>query len=203
MNFRHLRFISPHFGKILVTFIGFHLISGFILFSSCSGKKGYKKPKDLIERSEITDILFDIYLADSYANNADYSTPYREYESLLKYREAENLIFKKYKIDSARFANSMQYYLYHDDNLPSIYDTLSARLEAKKKEVMKDSVAFRKKDSILHPEKRIRAKHIQDSILEATKKLAERIRKADSLRHLHPNKPKRIKMPKKIIVDEP
>lgn len=134
------------------------------------------------------DILFDIYLADAYSNNDNFASPYHDYYTLIKYREAEKWIFKKYKIDSVRFESSMQYYLYHYDGLPAVYDDLFKRFEDKKKQVMNDSVAYRKRDSILHPEKIIRAKHIQDSIKKATLKFAESIQKRDSITRLKAEK---------------
>jgi len=134
-------------------------------------------------------ILLDIYLADSYANNMDYASKFRDYLSLVRYKQAESLVFNKYKLENKRFESSMEYYLYHDENLNKMYEDLSQKIEHRKKKVMDDSVAYRKKDSIEHPEKRIRAKHIQDSIAESIKKAAMAIRRRDSLKRIHAIKP--------------
>ncbi len=74
-----------------------------IFISSCTSDTIYKKPKDLIPPDEMVNLLTDIYLA-----NAATSIPNKLDGRNIQYLP---LVYKKYKIDSARFNHSNVYYL--------------------------------------------------------------------------------------------
>jgi len=74
-----------------------------IFISSCTSDTIYKKPKDLIPPDEMVNLLTDIYLA-----NASASIPNKLEGRNIQYLP---LVYKKYKIDSARFNHSNVYYL--------------------------------------------------------------------------------------------
>lgn len=81
----------------------FILIFVVLFISSCTSNTIYKKPKDLIPPDEMVNLIADIYIANAAAN----------VPNKLGYHRAQYLplVYKKYKIDSARFNRSNIYYL--------------------------------------------------------------------------------------------
>lgn len=97
------------------------LFCGLIFFASCNNGN---EPKDLIKKKEMVNVLIDMHLADAsldYVHNND---------SLLIFAKNKyNYIFKKYKIDSAAFSNSLNYYSSNSDKLATIYKSVLDSLE--------------------------------------------------------------------------
>lgn len=128
-----------------------------IVLSSCK-EKVVEKPEKLIERDVMVDIMYDLSLLEAIR--------YQNPTSVEKYKtNPAEFIFKKYKIDSAQFAQNNRYYaadyveykamsdeiLKRIDQEKAVADSL-VKLENKKKtklkkaKITKDSLA--KKDTV-------------------------------------------------------
>lgn len=96
------------------------VLIGICLIFSC--KPGI--PKDIIQPDEMEKILHDIHIVDGYVSNIPTPDSAKKVASPL-YKG----IFKKYGVDSAMHAKSMDYYYHRPDILTKMYDNISARLE--------------------------------------------------------------------------
>lgn len=150
-----------------------------LIVTSCYQYNKPEKPKDLISKEQMVNILIDIKLLTS-ANGKNKKV----LEDHTVY--PESYIYKKYNIDSLRFANSNNYYAYYTEQYNEIYTRIKDSMvslqnalkeldkkeeEERKKETQrrKDSLdAIKSKDS-LFPLKRA-----QDSI-KALAKLKDSI----------------------------
>ncbi|WP_052143665.1 DUF4296 domain-containing protein [Wocania ichthyoenteri] len=114
-----------------------------------------KKPKNLISKDKMVNIIMDVRLLSS-ANGMNKIT--LEKNNL----QAETYIYKKYNIDSLQFALSNNYYAYYVDDYKAIYDKVADSLDVLKNKFtdlaiqeeqekkIKDSIqSIIKKDSIL------------------------------------------------------
>lgn len=122
--------------------------------TSCYQYSKPKKPKDLISKEQMINILIDIKLLTS-ANGKNKKI--LEDNSL----SPESYIYKKYKIDSLRFANSNSYYAYYVEEYNDIYSQIKDSL-GNLQNVLKD---IEKKE-----EEEKEAKKRRDSIKAAKKK---------------------------------
>lgn len=104
-----------------------------------------KKPKNLIPKDKMVDIIMDIRLLSS-ANGKNKTT-------LTKNNlQAETYIYNKYNIDSLQFAQSNSYYAYYVDEYKAIYDKVSDSLESLKNKfddvLLKEDAKKKRNDSI-------------------------------------------------------
>jgi len=109
----------------------------FILFS-CA-EKGPKKPKDLIPKDQMTELLFDMSIANKTRNIKNIEDK--------KNRNYFALIFEKYKIDSTRFKASHEYYMFHIDEYRAIYKNVETKLDTllkKQEQVIKIADSIKK-----------------------------------------------------------
>ena len=81
-------------------------------------------PKNLIPKDSFTLILYDVMLLESYykVNDLDF------HSFQLNVQEGIQPIFDKHQIDSARFAESMDYYSKKQEILMEIYNTIQDSL---------------------------------------------------------------------------
>lgn len=84
-----------------------------------------EKPKDLIEKDVMVDILYDLYLANA-MNTSD-----------TKYLKELNLtpakyVYHKYKVDSLQFSRSNRYYATDVDDYEKMYKKLTTRIQTEK-----------------------------------------------------------------------
>ena len=163
-----------------------------VLFLGCYGLKNPKKPKNLISKDKMVNILIDIRLMSA-ATGSNKRTLDE------KVVDKEAYIFNKYNIDSLQFALSNEYYAYHIDDYDDIYTrvkdsldglkTYYSDLETKeiKEKKQRDSVRdLVKKDSLVLNRK-------LDSVKTAMQKDTLGLRmKLDSIRAAH--KPIRAKI---------
>ncbi|MFC4141996.1 DUF4296 domain-containing protein [Pedobacter mendelii] len=99
------------------------LAAGIILFA-CKPKR----PANIIEPDKMQNILYDIHVVDGYVSTIP--TP----DSTRKVSAAYyNGIYKKFGIDSAKYAQSMNYYYSHPADLDKIYKNISRILEKQKR----------------------------------------------------------------------
>ncbi len=124
-------YLTDHKMKKLVFFLG------VIVLVSCTSNSIYEKPKDLIPKDTMTSLLTDLFIASSafYEKNSIA-------EAKVNYIP---FVYKKYKIDSSRFATSNLYYTSEIDLYNEIYKNIKQNLENKKKDLdkkksMKDSI---------------------------------------------------------------
>ena len=162
------------------------LLIGIILITtSCYQYNKPEKPKDLISKDQMANILIDIKLLTS-ANGKN--------KKILEDNNLhpETYIYRKYNIDSLRFANSNNYYAYYAEEYDEIYSKIKDSLgnlqeilkevEKKEKEVKKrkDSLKLindKKKDS-LNPLK------FRDSLIRIKDSIKKLVIEKDSLSKL-------------------
>lgn len=141
-----------------------------------------EKPKNLIEKEQMVDVMYDLSLLsamrsqnpvmmDSFKNNSN------EY------------IYKKYKIDSTQFAQSNIYYAADYKEYKAMYDQVKLRLDAGKKKIETAIEAEKKKALVLEKEsKKKKEKQKTDSIKRVKveeskiKKTLTKAEKADSIK---------------------
>ncbi|MEP3838171.1 MAG: DUF4296 domain-containing protein [Algibacter sp.] len=110
------------------------LVVGIIFMAlACTNLKGPEKPKKLISKDKMVDILIDARLLTS----ANSKNKMIMRDSGL---DMNNYVFKKHNIDSLQFALSNSYYSYYVDEYEEIYTKLTDSL-TKLKEVLKEQEA--------------------------------------------------------------
>lgn len=102
--------------KRLSIFIGIILVA-----TSCYQYNKPEKPKDLITKDQMVNILIDVKLLTS-ANGKN--------KKILEDSKLhpEAYVYKKYNIDSSRFANSNNYYSYYAEEYNEIYSKIKDSL---------------------------------------------------------------------------
>lgn len=103
--------------KKILTFFG-------LLFLVISCKDAIiSKPENLIDEDKMTNIIYDLALIEgvkSY-NGSNFQNI-----------KTKSFIYKKYKIDSLQFANSIQYYASEINTFKKMYDAVGKRIESNK-----------------------------------------------------------------------
>ena len=92
-----------------------------VFITACTSNTIYKKPKDLIPKEQMVDLLVDMYLA-----NAAKNVKTKKLEKKINYMP---LVYEKYGIDSVRFQSSNLYYMSLIDDHEAIYKKVDARLK--------------------------------------------------------------------------
>ena len=90
------------------------------LLTACESKVDYEKPKDLIPKEQMTDLLYDMHLATASSNLRNIN--------LERDRNYMSLVYEKYGIDSTRFAISNIYYTSKSDEYLEIFEEVERRL---------------------------------------------------------------------------
>ncbi|GEL10082.1 protein of unknown function [Flavobacterium glycines] len=142
-----------------------------MLFFSCKDD-AVKKPERLIDKEVMENIIYDLSLLDAIKYNEPATT--ENYKV-----NPKEFIFRKYKVDSAQFAQNNIYYASDFEVYKAMYDSVIKRIDRKKtlldslvkKEVKRDSLNQAKKkrmDSIANAKKVALAK--KDSLKKLKKK---------------------------------
>jgi len=97
------------------------IIIGLVVLFSCESKVNYEKPKDLIPKELMIDVLYDMHLAVGTTNLKN--------KNLEKDRNYMSLVYEKYDIDSTRFAISNIYYTSQVDEYEEMFEEVEKRLE--------------------------------------------------------------------------
>ena len=141
-----------------------------LFFGACTSNTIYKKPKDLIPKDQMVDLMVDMYMA-----NVSVNLPNKDNLRNIQYFP---LVYKKHKIDSTRFKNSNLYYMSKIKDYLDINQRVIDKLEILKKA----KEAVRKiEDSIL----KIKSDSIQKIKSDSVKKFKEaklKIKLKDSLK---------------------
>ncbi len=121
-----------------------------LLMFSCQDIDKPKKPKNLISKDKMEDVLYDVYVL-----NAAKGVNKNDLES--NGIDPEKYIFKKHNIDSLQFAQSNNYYAYDTKTYEVFIENIKKRLEIDK--VKYDALAEKEKkkqDSIRDVKKKTR-----------------------------------------------
>ena len=92
-----------------------------IVFISCESKVKYKKPDNLIPKEQMIDLLIDMHLASATTGVRDKNDS--------KNRNYMTLVYEKYQIDSARFAESNFYYISNIEEYKAIFKEVQRQLK--------------------------------------------------------------------------
>ena len=97
------------------------------LFAHCNSNP-IKKPKDLISKEVMVDILYDLYLTNA-LNATDTEYLLDRGITPAKY------IYAKYKVDSLQFSRSDRYYAADVDDYEKLYKRVTSKLKSEKESI--------------------------------------------------------------------
>jgi len=126
------------------------LIGALAFLISCESKVDYEKPKDLIPKEVMIDLLYDMHLAVGSSNLRN--------KNLERDRNYMSIVYEKYKIDSTRFAISNIYYTSQVDEYEEIFEEVEKRLEVLQSEYQNE------RDSIIQESMRKENTSRSDSV---------------------------------------
>ncbi|MDH7912116.1 DUF4296 domain-containing protein [Winogradskyella sp. SYSU M77433] len=130
-----------------------------LLILGCDGLQKPEKPKDLISKDKMSDILYDMYIINAAKG---VNRKLLEKEGVVP----ETYILTRHNIDSTQFANSNNYYSYDTDVYKSIVEKVKTKLEADKKKY--EEIRDRENEE---------AKERRDSITEVNSKIKSKVLK--------------------------
>ena len=143
-----------------------------ILLTACK-QDIVKAPNPLIEKDKMINIMYDLSILEAIKNQNP--------TSLETYKiNANEYIFKKYKIDSVQFAQNNKYYAADYKTYKVMFDEIKARLDKNKKFTEVLIKAENKKNRLKKAaEEKLKAKKVADSIKKSTPK---QLKKLDSIK---------------------
>lgn len=110
------------------------IVFTIVLFAVFSCGNGVvEKPDNLIEKEVMVDILYDLAIIQSTESN----NPNIFLQNEIRVNE---MIYKKYNIDSASFAQSNRYYASDPHNYQKLFKQVSEKITAKKEALNQQSV---------------------------------------------------------------
>ena len=116
-----------------------------IIFVNCTSNTILEKPKDLIPKEQMVDLITDLFLANEAKSIKN--------ENLERNINYSPLIYEKYKIDSLRFKESNLYYTSKIDEYNDILNEVDKRLKTLLEEF---EASITEKDSIDSIDKSLR-----------------------------------------------
>ncbi|MCK4562944.1 MAG: DUF4296 domain-containing protein [Flavobacteriaceae bacterium] len=126
-----------------------------LFFTACENKVNYEKPENLIPKSQMIDLLYDMHIANSTQGVKEANSE--------RNKNYMSLIYEKHKIDSTRFAVSNTYYTSNISEYEDIFEEVEIRLKVllDKYEKERDSIVERNLDSskVRPPLKKINRVH--------------------------------------------
>ncbi len=102
------------------------LFAVLIIISGC-GNSFVEKPDNLIDDDTMIEIFYDLAILDAAKNSS--------YENGISTFQANDFIYKKYKIDSLQFAKSNKYWASDVSKYKRMYKIVKEKLEEKKAEL--------------------------------------------------------------------
>ncbi|WP_395050863.1 DUF4296 domain-containing protein [Flavobacterium sp.] len=150
------------------------------IFLSCK-KEIIKTPNHLIEKEKMVNIMYDLSLLEA--------IKIQNPTSLDTFNiNANDYIFKKYKIDSIQFAQSNIYYAADSEEYNKMFEKMKARLDKNKSLVETLIKNKKKKDDLLKKKKeKLKIKREADSIKKVKKEL-KTAKEADSIKKVKERK---------------
>ena len=91
------------------------ILLGLLIINIGCGNSFVDKPDNLIDDDTMIDIFYDLAIIDATKNAS--------YENGISKFEANDFIFKKYKIDSLQFAKSNKYYASDIEGYKKLFET--------------------------------------------------------------------------------
>lgn len=152
--------------------LNYVLICFVLALYACNGIDAPKKPKNLISKAKMSDILEDVYIL-----NAAKGTNRKILEE--NGVDPEKYIYQKYGIDSIQFAESNEYYAFDVKAYEEIVDTVRARLEISK-EIYNDQMTIKETSTSEEDSLRRRRDAVRKPV-QLHEKLLEK-RRQDSIR---------------------
>lgn len=127
----------------------------------CQNVERPEKPKNLISKEKMVDVLTEAYLANA-------ARSVNNQAIIDKGIKVDSLIFKKFEVDSVQFAKSNDYYAADTNMYLDIFQKVEARLVAMEKKL--DSIRDldrKRKDSVESQQNKERtiAEPIRDSLI--------------------------------------
>lgn len=104
------------------------LVCCTLSFLSCNNS--VEKPKNLIERDKMVDVLYDISILEAIKN--------QNINGGITTKMGNEYIFKKYKIDSIQFVKSNKYYASDIDAYKKMFEEVKERITKKTQETEAD-----------------------------------------------------------------
>lgn len=121
-----------------------------VILAACESSK---VPKEFIQPDQLSDILYDMHLADGYISSVPGQDSARKVSAAWY-----NGIYKRYHVDSALYSRSLDYYYKEPELLSGVYNKVTERLkkvkevedkaEEKRKKIREDKVKKLKQDSL-------------------------------------------------------
>ncbi len=111
----------------------------FFALIACESKVNYQKPENLLTKTQMANLLFDMHIAAATSNVSNLK--------LEKNRNYMSLIYKKYDIDSLEFSMNNLYYTSSIDDYEEIFEAVQKRLKK-----MQDSI-YEATDSLVREDK--------------------------------------------------
>jgi hypothetical protein len=148
------------------------------ILASCK-KEVVKTPKNRIEKDVMVDIMYDLSLLES--------MKIQNPSSLDSFKINSNqYIYKKYKIDSAQFAQNNIYYAADYKEYKNMYEQVKSRLDKNVTAAEALVKVEKKKDDLLKKEKqKLKLKKEKDSINKVKQKLKQKTAKeSDSIKKI-------------------
>jgi hypothetical protein len=109
---------------------GFYIILSLVVIVACNNNKieRPKKPDNLIKKDKMVQVLYDMSLITAAKGS---------HRKLIEEKGIipDQLIFKKYEIDSLQFALSNEYYSYDIDTYEEIYEEVRNKINASKNNI--------------------------------------------------------------------
>ncbi len=93
----------------------------FIVLLACESKVNFQKPENLLSKTQMANLLFDMHIAAATSNVSNLK--------LEKNRNYMSLIYKKYDIDSTEFSINNLYYTSSIDEYEEIFEAVQRRLK--------------------------------------------------------------------------
>jgi len=93
----------------------------FFMLIACESKVNYQKPENLLSKTQMANLLFDMHIAAATSNVSNLK--------LEKNRNYMSLIYKKYDIDSTEFSMNNLYYTSSIDEYEEIFEAVQKRLK--------------------------------------------------------------------------
>lgn len=103
-----------------------------VFFLSCESRTKYKKPKDLIPKDQMIDLLTDLHLVNGISGVKS-----KDGKKTENYMSA---LYEKYHIDSTRFAASNLYYISNISEYEEMFEEVEKRLEGQRILIEDDSI---------------------------------------------------------------
>lgn len=141
-----------------------YLFCACMLFVVLAGCESSKMPKDIIPPAQMSAILYDMHLTDGYLS----SIPGQD--SARKVGAAWYTgVYKKHKVDSARYSKSLDFYYKDPELLKGVYDQVSERL--KKAKEVEDKLEEKRLKAMRLLEKKKKTKDSLDNLQKKVKPL--------------------------------